>query len=117
MQSVHPNPEELAIAATDAFCELAKQKVVTGDSFRVSLSGGSTPRRMYQLLADRDLPWDSIHFYFGDERNVPHDDVDSNYRMVKTALFDKLIGAGVPKDHLHVLSGPRSTSMIHRAPR
>ncbi len=106
MQTIYKNSEELALAAADAFGDLAKVKVASGEPFRVALSGGSTPRRMYELLADRDLPWDGIHFYFGDERNVPHDDVQSNYLMVKTALFDRLTAAGLPEEQLHVYPVP-----------
>jgi len=57
---------------------------------RISLSGGSTPKLLYQLMArHRDqFDWKSIELYWGDERNVPHDSDESNYRMVKEALLD-----------------------------
>ena len=47
----------LQSAVTDAFCELARQSVDENGVFRVSLSGGSTPKRVYEMLRDRDLPW------------------------------------------------------------
>jgi 6-phosphogluconolactonase len=64
----------------------------------VALSGGSTPRRLYELMSKSALPWDKIHWFLGDERFVPHDDTDSNYRMIREALFDR---APVPQANIH----------------
>ena len=70
--------------------------------FRVSLSGGSTPKALYALLASnafRDrFPWRRVHWYWGDERFVPHDHPDSNYRMVREAMLDH---APVPPETIH----------------
>ena len=55
--------------------------------FRLLLSGGSTPRAAYQLLAEMDLDWDCAELFFGDERFVPPDHPDSNYRMVRESLL------------------------------
>ena len=90
--------EDLQQSVTDAFCELALQCIERKGSFQVSLSGGSTPKRVYEMLADRDLPWDKIHFYWGDERNVPADHQDSNYRMVNLALLSKI---RIPSENVH----------------
>ena len=59
------------------------------DRFRIALSGGNTPRPVYTELAriGRDLPWDRVHFTFGDERCVPPDDPQSNFRMARESLF------------------------------
>jgi len=67
--------------------------------FTVSLSGGSTPRGLYSRLAQasRNLPWDQIYFFFGDERHVPPDDKDSNYGMVRETLLSQ---APIPPDHV-----------------
>ncbi len=54
------------------------------------LAGGSTPRRAYQLLAGRDLPWGRVAVLFGDERCVPPDDPESNYRMAHEELLDRV---------------------------
>ena len=75
-----------------------KRQVDTQGVFRISLSGGSTPKVVYEMLAERDLPWDRIHWFWGDERNVPHDHQDSNYRMVRSALLSKV---EVPKENIH----------------
>jgi 6-phosphogluconolactonase len=56
--------------------------------YRLALSGGSTPREAYRLLAERgDLPWDCVELFFGDERFVPPEHKDSNYRMVRETLL------------------------------
>ncbi len=55
--------------------------------FRLLLSGGSTPRATYKLLAQKDLDWDCTELFFGDERFVPPDHPDSNYRMVRESLL------------------------------
>jgi 6-phosphogluconolactonase len=64
----------------------------------VALSGGSTPKPVYELLAGSRLPWPRIHWFFGDERFVPQDHPDSNYRMVREALFAR---APVPPGNIH----------------
>lgn len=70
--------------------------------FRVSLSGGSTPKTLYELLASDEFsprfPWQRAHWYWGDERFVPHDDPDSNYRMAHEAMLGK---APVPPQNIH----------------
>ena len=86
----------LALAAAFADCCLA-----LASRFTVALSGGSTPRRLYEILAEdyRDrLPWPRLHCFFGDDRFVPHDDATSNYRMAKEALFDH---APLPISNIH----------------
>jgi 6-phosphogluconolactonase len=77
-------------AATE-FATLASQSVREHGRFTVALSGGSTPRGLYSLLAqDRALPWEKICFFWGDERHVPPDHPDSNYRMTYEALLSKV---------------------------
>jgi len=96
--AVHSTPEALA-RATAAW--LRERAVAAGPRFAVCLAGGSTPRRVYELLASAErerFPWDRAHWFFGDERFVPHDHPDSNYRMVRAALFD---AAPVPAANVH----------------
>jgi len=62
----------------------------------LSLSGGHTPRRVYEELATLPVRWDRVAVFFGDERCVPPDDPDSNFRMAKEALFDRV---GAPLVH------------------
>lgn len=70
----------------------------SGGVCRIALSGGSTPRRIYELLGQSDLPWDKVHWFWGDERNVPPGDDQSNYKMVSEALLSP---AGVPGANIH----------------
>ncbi len=87
-------PAELFQAAAEEFAALAAQAVQRNGKFTVALSGGSTPKSLYSLLASGsvpNIPWDKIFFFFGDERFVPPDHPDSNYRMVhETGLFSKV---------------------------
>jgi 6-phosphogluconolactonase len=80
---------ELSRAAAAEFEEAARNAVQARGKFTVSLSGGSTPRGLYSQLA-RDahkLPWNNIYLFWGDERHVPPEDKDSNYRMVRETLL------------------------------
>ncbi len=98
-------PPEIRIldTAADLFqaaaAEFAAQAVRSSGRFSVALSGGSTPKSLYSLLASGsipNIPWEKIFFFFGDERFVPADHPDSNYRMAReTGLFSK-----VPDDHV-----------------
>jgi 6-phosphogluconolactonase len=73
-------------------------------TFAVSLAGGSTPRRLYALLAKppylQEFPWSRVHWFWGDERFVPHDDARSNYRMVEEALLSQ---APIPNGNIHAI--------------
>jgi 6-phosphogluconolactonase len=84
---------ELFQAAAAEFVTLASQFVATTGRFTVVLSGGSTPKGMYALLASGkfpEIPWDKIYFFWGDERHVPPDHPESNYRMAKEVLLSKV---------------------------
>jgi 6-phosphogluconolactonase len=73
-------------------------------AFAVALSGGATPRRLYEVLAEppyRDaVPWPRVHLFWGDERFVPHDDASSNYRMVREALLSRAL---IPDANIHAI--------------
>jgi 6-phosphogluconolactonase len=96
---VAKDPEALARRAARWITDLA---AASRDRFAICLSGGSTPRRLYQLLAEspyRDaLPWDRAHWFWGDERFVPWDHPDSNYGMVRAALLGRV---PVPPGNIH----------------
>ena len=81
--------------AADFIVQKARMALGARGEFRIALSGGNTPRPVYQELARRapDLPWERIFVTFGDERCVPPDDEQSNYRMARESL---LIPAAVP---------------------
>ena len=81
--------ENFVVDAADFILEQAHKAIGERNEFRIALSGGNTPRPIYARLASeaRDLPWDRIRFTFGDERCVPPDDPQSNFRMARETLF------------------------------
>jgi 6-phosphogluconolactonase len=96
---VLPDPQSLALRVAEWMTATAL--AATGP-FRVSLSGGSTPKTLYGLLASekfRDrFPWQRVSWYWGDERFVPYDHPESNYRMTREAMLSK---APVPPENIH----------------
>ncbi len=89
------NPESLAHQAADIFVDIANSTIRNSKGhFSVALSGGSTPKALYSLLASDEysskVDWSKVRFFFGDERNVPDDDARSNYRMARETLFEPL---------------------------
>ncbi len=90
-------------AAARAVAELASQAISDGGRFTVALSGGNTPRALYELLARdyaADIDWNHVHLFWGDERNVPHSDIESNFRMVKESLLER---ADIPLENVHAI--------------
>src|SRR5947207_14116964 len=91
------SPPALAADAAELFMQRTQQAASAGKLFRVALSGGSTPRLLYGLLASDtfqgEIPWGNIQFFFGDERWVPHNNRESNYRMARDELFRKIAQA------------------------
>lgn len=86
--------EDLAQGAAEYFVERSVEAVARRGLFTVALSGGSTPKSLYQLLAEapfRDrVPWPKIHFFWSDERHVPPDHPDSNFRMANEAMLSRV---------------------------
>ena len=102
---VFADPAALARAAAEEVTRRIIAAVRANNRASVALSGGSTPKVLYGLLADEPafrerLPWAQTHFFFGDERHVLPDDKDSNFRMAKEAMFDKLAGV-LPPENIH----------------
>ncbi|MBB5397214.1 6-phosphogluconolactonase [Mucilaginibacter sp. AK015] len=84
---------EVLASLAQYFADCAKEAIEARDRFTVALSGGSSPKKLHQLLASdyRDtIDWDKVYFFFGDERDVPLTDAQSNYLMAKQTLFDPL---------------------------
>jgi 6-phosphogluconolactonase len=92
MINIFEDIEALSARAAELFASVARESVQEKDSFFVALAGGMTPRRMYEKLAQPEIrdqiPWEKVHIFWSDERLVPHDDAQSNYRMTKEALLD-----------------------------
>jgi 6-phosphogluconolactonase len=86
-------PQDLFQAAAEEVLRAATDAVAERGRFTIALSGGSTPRNLYTLIAanaSASLPWDRMFFFWGDERHVPLDDDESNYRMAKETLLSKI---------------------------
>ena len=96
--------ESLSTAAAYYFVERCNKSIAEKGQFSVSLSGGSTPKRLYQLLAmptfARNIDWKKVLLFWGDERFVPHTHEDSNYKMVKEALLDHI---KIPKKNIFAM--------------
>jgi 6-phosphogluconolactonase len=80
----------LAHAAADELLELAHACIAERGVCHIALSGGSTPRRLFETLRTLPMPWPSIELWFGDERTVPPDHADSNFRMANETLIAPL---------------------------
>jgi 6-phosphogluconolactonase len=96
---VLPDPPALARHVAEWLTEAAS---AASGPFRISLSGGSTPKRLYSLFASSEFrdrfPWQIVEWYWGDERFVPYDHPESNYRMVREAM---LAAVPVPPENIH----------------
>jgi 6-phosphogluconolactonase len=87
-----PTADGLFHAAAEEFVRAARAAIGAQGRFAVALSGGSTPKALYSLLASNyaDFVWNRVFLFFGDERHVPPTDPESNYRMVKESLLEKI---------------------------
>jgi len=99
---------ELARTAAEEFSRRAEDAIHARKRCTVALSGGSTPRRLFALLADgrepfRDrIDWRAVHLFWGDERHVPPDHPESNFRMTRETLLDAV---PIPAENIHRIRG------------
>lgn len=95
------SPDSESLAARVAEWIIERHNAATG-RFSLNLSGGSTPKRLYSLLGTeiyrRRIDWQRVHIFFGDERFVPRDHQDSNYRMVREELISRV---PIPSENVH----------------
>jgi len=88
--NIYNTADEVLTALAEYFVIIGSEAIGKNGKFSVALSGGSSPKKLYELLATSyhdQLDWEKVFFFFGDERNVPQDNPDSNYLMAKKALF------------------------------
>jgi 6-phosphogluconolactonase len=110
---VLPDAAALSRAAADAFQRAARAAVQGHGRFTVALAGGSTPKAIFAWLAADDaggrhkLPWDKVQVFFGDERPVPPDHPDSNFRMARQALLAKV---PLPPANVHRVRAEREAT-------
>jgi 6-phosphogluconolactonase len=105
---VEPNPTALAYRAALHLVELAEEAVAARGRVRIAVSGGTTPKATFALLTDHAypflyrMPWEGLELFFVDERTVPPDHSDSNYRMTRETLLDRV---GVRPEQIHRIQG------------
>ena len=103
---IHSDTETLIEAVAQRWAALADNAISARGKFHVALSGGNTPRALYRRLAQKPyigkISWDKVHVYFSDERTVPPDHADSNFRMAKEALLDHV---PIPAIQIHRMEG------------
>jgi len=96
------DPGEVSLRAAELFAQLAGEAVAATGRFAAALSGGSTPRALYALLAGDPfrtrIPWSKVHLFWGDERCVPPEHPESNYRMVRESLLNQV---PIPEENVH----------------
>jgi 6-phosphogluconolactonase len=102
MIQIFANAQELARGAAEYFLARSREAVAEKGFFTVALSGGSTPKILYELLVSTQVPWTKIHFFWSDERHVPPDHPDSNYRMAYEAMLSRV---PVPENNVHRVHG------------
>jgi 6-phosphogluconolactonase len=92
---------ELSTSAAGSFVEIGQEAIRERGRFTVSLSGGNTPMKLYELLGDEfqnQLDWSRVHFFWGDERSVPADDPGNCYGQAKKTFLDKV---NAPTENIH----------------
>ena len=101
---ISKNSDELSVKFADWLVEYIVEVLSRQDRFTLVLSGGSTPKKLYKLLASdkyrNKIDWDKLHFFWGDERFVPFDDERNNAKMAFDELLDHV---PVYKKHIHVM--------------
>ena len=96
---------DLFSAAAHRVAEIISECETKRPVCAIALSGGSTPKRLYELLANGEggpIDWKRVYVFFSDERNVPPDDHESNYRMAKESLF---ASGMIPEANIHRIRG------------
>ena len=105
---IYHDTAELSRQSAERFSQLVNQSVQVSGRFTVALSGGSTPKHLYSLLASSGykerISWDNVHLFWGDERCVPSDHPESNFRMAQEALLSKV---KIPAENIHRMAGER----------
>jgi 6-phosphogluconolactonase len=103
--TIFPDGGQLSVAAAEYIVRVAQESIAAHGRFTLALSGGSTPRKLYAMLADEpyrgQIDWALVEIFWSDERCVPADDAESNYHLAQEVMLSKL---------------PIAASQIHRVP-
>ena len=104
---IFDDADSLLNSLGDHWQKIARESIADHDGFHVALAGGATPRDFYKHLIQDDaksaVVWNKVHIYFGDERCVPQDHVDSNFQMANDTLFSKV---DIPSSQIHAMVDP-----------
>lgn len=99
---VEPDHESMVVRAVQIIVTQARLSIHENGFFTLVLSGGKTPIPIYEKLALSDLPWSRVHLFWGDERPVPIDSPENNFRMVQDHLISKI---QIPSENIHRIYG------------
>ncbi|MCX6613832.1 MAG: 6-phosphogluconolactonase [Acidobacteria bacterium] len=102
--NIFASPELAAKACAERIAEVVKESLEQRGVSRIALSGGSSPKMMFGELAKMSVDWEHVWLYWVDERVVPPDHADSNYKM---AMEHLILPAGIPIEHLNRIAGER----------
>lgn len=115
----YENPKQLGEAAAERFATEAERAIAARGQFNVALSGGSTPKTTYALLAEKPfsdvIAWQSVHVFWGDERCVPPSHTDSNYLIARETFLEKV---PLPSENIHRMRGelaPKKAASAYQA--
>ena len=111
--------ESLSTAAAHFFTVACQRSIAAHDKFTVALSGGNTPKRLYELLAmpefSNNINWKKVFIFFSDERYVSHNDADSNFNMAAKSLLEHI---SIPKKNIFAIpvsSTPAKDAIAYEA--
>ena len=111
--SVFPDPDQLSHAAARYVVQIANEALAVYGRFTIALSGGSTPKKLYSLLAlepyRKQIDWTKAEIFWSDERCVPPDDAESNYRLAHEVMLSKL---PIPASQIHRMPANQSDRVI-----
>jgi len=97
---VFPNADDVANQALKLVLEASKESIEKKGIFRIVLAGGTTPKKVYELLADQSCDWSKWHLYLGDERCLPSNDSERNSEMIRVSLLEKI---DIPEENVHFI--------------
>lgn len=102
---IYPDKESLSLAAAKKVIEVANSAIAINNCFAIALAGGSTPKRLYELLASEQFStqtdWSKWHIFIGDERLVPATDPNSNFGMARDSLLSKV---PIPEENIYAVN-------------
>ena len=118
MQKIHwhsfATADKVASAACQQILSSAEQAIAERGAFKLVLAGGSTPEKVYQMLAESSADWQNWHVYYGDERCLPADHNDRNSRMADSSFLSKVT---IPAGQIHTIPaelGPEQGAKAYR---